>query len=475
VKVSQEDYAAKVEKELRKMRQTSQIKGFRPGNAPMSLIKKMYWHPVLLEEINKLISESIENYEKENAEQLLGGVIPSEKSQPVNINTQTDFEFVYEAGFYPEFTYQIDENTELTYYNIIPDDSEVDNELDFIRNAQYTAENVEEIEDNCFVNVDVNLIKDGENKIHNADFVMSVIPDEDKALFLGAKKGDSINVEIRKVFTNEIDLMGMLGLNKEELALQPQTLSFTIIKILKKKPFNYDQQFFDLIAGEDKIHSREELREYIRGIVHEGNEQVSLEKLYTDSVEILKEKANVSLPEDFIRRYISSVQKKDSGLTEEKFESAVQYFIETTKLEYITDSLLEQAGIELTAGMVTDEMKAIILEKYNGYQLQSKELNDLVNYYLANEEYVHSVLNRLKRKRIAKLLKENAKLHVINISHTEFKKLLQSENAEADNVLEYIPKTEEMATDETATPEPVTENQETEMTENQENSKEEQA
>jgi trigger factor len=439
------------------------------------MIKKMYWHSVLLEEINKLICEVIENYENENAEQLLGGVIPSEKSQPVNINTQTDFEFVYEAGFYPEFTYQIDENTELTYYNIIPDDKEIDNEIDLFRNTQYTAENAEEIEDGCLVNADINLIKNGENETHNTNFLISVIPDEYKALFLGAKKGDFVNVEIRKVFTNEIDLMGMLEINKDELELLPQTLSFTIINILKKAPLNYDQQFFDMVAGEGKIHSKEDLREYVRKIVCGSNEKISLDKLYIDSVEILKEKANISLPEDFIRKYIRSVQKKDRELTEEEFESTVQYFIETTKLEYITDSLLEQAGIELTVEMVTDEIRAIILEKYHEYQFKDKELNDLVNNCLENEKYVHSVVNRLKQKKISELLKENAKLHVINISHAEFRKLLRNEIAEADDILENITKTEEMATDETAISEPVAENQETVITEKQENNTEKQA
>jgi trigger factor len=468
VKISQEDYAAKVEKELKKIRQTSQLKGFRPGNAPISLIKKMYGQSVLLEEINKLILESVENYEKENEGKLLSQVIPATNIQSMNLSVQTDFEFVYEACFFPEFTYQIDENTELTYYNIFPEDKDIDDEIDFYRESQYTDEHVEEIEDDCLINVDVNLIKEGEEKTHNTDILISVIPDEYKALFLGAKTGDSVSVEIRKVFTSEIDLMGMLEINRDELELLPQSLLFTIIDISKKTPPKEDQNFFDTIAGKDKIHSMEELREYARKLICDNNEKMSLDKLYRDSIEILKEKTNITLPEDFVRKYIRFIQKENSEITDEEFESVVNYYTEKTTLDYITDSLLKPTGEEITAEMVTDEMKEIIAEKYHQYQFENNELDNLINYYLQNEEYVRNIVNRLKRKKIAHLMKEKAKLNVIDISMEEFHNLLRSKVNEEYNTLEDDTETEETETDETAPSEPLTENQETVTVENQE-------
>ena len=40
VKIEKDDYAEKVEKQLRDYRKKAAIKGFRPGNAPMGIIKK---------------------------------------------------------------------------------------------------------------------------------------------------------------------------------------------------------------------------------------------------------------------------------------------------------------------------------------------------------------------------------------------------------------------------------------------------
>ena len=57
VDVVKADYEEKVEKALRTYRQKANIPGFRKGMAPMGMIKKMVGKSILLEEINKLVSE----------------------------------------------------------------------------------------------------------------------------------------------------------------------------------------------------------------------------------------------------------------------------------------------------------------------------------------------------------------------------------------------------------------------------------
>ena len=60
------DYADKVEKSLRSFRQKAEMPGFRKGMVPMGMVKKMYGKHVLVEEINKLVSENLYNYIREN-------------------------------------------------------------------------------------------------------------------------------------------------------------------------------------------------------------------------------------------------------------------------------------------------------------------------------------------------------------------------------------------------------------------------
>jgi trigger factor len=440
VKVSEEDYAAKVEKELKKLRQTAHVKGFRPGNVPMSLIKKMYGSPIMIDEINKLILNSIKGYEQENAGRLFSPIIPSESNQPLLvIDGQKEFEFIYEAGLFPNFTFRIDENFELPYYNIVIDEDDINVEIDAYRDAYYKSENIEKVEDDCMLGVDISVVKDGAEKLQHTHILMSVIPDEYKSMFIGAGTNDTLNIEIRKVFTNETDLMGMLQVNKNELELQPETLSFTITEITKKQSAELTQEFFDKVAGKDKIHNEAELRETIREILHSTYSRLSLDQLYKDSIAILLAHVNIDIPEAFVRRYIRFIQKDDEEMSDEDFEATVEYFVRETKWKYIVSSLLEQGEVVITYNMVKEEVRNIINDNYPQYiNLYSDEdISELTNQYMKNEEYMKNVLARIKNKQLAKLLKENAKLNVTDITVDKFYEIYYlSGNTSSDNTPE---------------------------------------
>ncbi|MDR2287260.1 MAG: trigger factor family protein [Prevotellaceae bacterium] len=429
VKVSQEDYATQVEKGLRKARQTAQIKGFRPGNAPMSLIRKMYIQSLVVEEINKIVPEFIANYEKENGDDLIGHVIPSDSKQWQNLSEFEDFEFEYKACFYPEFTYKIDSNTELPYYNILIEDKDIDEEINYYRNAYQPFDKADEVCEDCLITVSINLQNEGEEKVRTARILLTAILDEYKPLFLGAKVNDVINVEIRKVFTSEVDLMEMLAVGREEFELLPESLPFTINKILKKEPYKTEQDFYNMVTNNNHdINSEENLRDYIREHIVADYETMSLNKLYLDSVKVLIEKVNIDLPKDFARKYIRFLQKENDEIPEEQMESYVQYFIDETVWNYTVKSLFKQNNITITYEMIEDEAKAVIKETYGDYTYYN--MTDLVHQYLSSEEHLHNAVSRAQRKQLACLLKENAKLNVIDVTKDEFREIC---NKKKDN------------------------------------------
>ena len=66
VKLEKADYQPQVDKSLKNIRQKAQVPGFRPGMVPMSLVKKMYGKSVIADEVNKLLSEKVYAYIKDN-------------------------------------------------------------------------------------------------------------------------------------------------------------------------------------------------------------------------------------------------------------------------------------------------------------------------------------------------------------------------------------------------------------------------
>ena len=59
IQLDKDDYATRVSDALKDYQKRAVIDGFRKGKTPFGIIKKMYGKAVLIEEINKLIGESL--------------------------------------------------------------------------------------------------------------------------------------------------------------------------------------------------------------------------------------------------------------------------------------------------------------------------------------------------------------------------------------------------------------------------------
>ncbi len=104
VQLKKEDYEKKVTETIKKVAKQATLKGFRPGMAPLGLVKKMYGTSVLAEEVQKLLNDQIFTYLQENKIDVLGQPMPS-PNQPLldlDINNMKDIDFTYEVGLSPE-------------------------------------------------------------------------------------------------------------------------------------------------------------------------------------------------------------------------------------------------------------------------------------------------------------------------------------------------------------------------------------
>ena len=118
ISVEKADYEEKVEKSLRNYRKKANIPGFRPGMVPMGMIKKMYGKAVLGEEINRILSDALYDYIKNNDLNVLGEPLPNETEQPeVNFDTDEKFDFVFDIALAPEINTEIAEEV-IPYYEI---------------------------------------------------------------------------------------------------------------------------------------------------------------------------------------------------------------------------------------------------------------------------------------------------------------------------------------------------------------------
>ncbi len=148
VDIAKDDYLSKYEKALRDARKQASFKGFRPGKSPMGLVKKMYGSQLFIDEINKLLSEAIRDYIKNEKLSLLGEPIQHGTSQMnIDFNNPEDYTFELEMGLKPEFEVDINDEIKLPVYDLVPTKEEIDDFILNLRNKDGEVVDVEVIED----------------------------------------------------------------------------------------------------------------------------------------------------------------------------------------------------------------------------------------------------------------------------------------------------------------------------------------
>src|SRR5690349_16293894 len=103
IHLTPDDYKPKVESELKKIHRSISIPGFRPGKAPFDMVRKRFGRTVLIEELNKMLSDSLYKFLSENKVKFLGNPIPKDTGTTQHWDNRSDFEFEYEFVHVPNF------------------------------------------------------------------------------------------------------------------------------------------------------------------------------------------------------------------------------------------------------------------------------------------------------------------------------------------------------------------------------------
>lgn len=131
IALKKEDYLPKVEKAITNAKNTATIKGFRKGHVPAGMIKKMYGNSILLDELNKEVSDALNKYIEDEKLNLLGRPLPIPSADiQLDINTPADYTFEYEIGLAPQVKVTtLSKQTKVAKNVITIDDKTLDDEV----------------------------------------------------------------------------------------------------------------------------------------------------------------------------------------------------------------------------------------------------------------------------------------------------------------------------------------------------------
>ena len=166
ITLAKADYEAQVNDSLKKIRRNANVRGFRPGQAPMGMIRRQYLHPVMAEEVNKVLSKALFDYLKDNKVDYLGEPLPSTREKTeVDFEKDDDFTFYFDLALAPKFDVALDNSLSLTQYVIKPSDEDINRAMDSYRNAAGKHEPREASDEESLLKGEVYQVKEDKSSL----------------------------------------------------------------------------------------------------------------------------------------------------------------------------------------------------------------------------------------------------------------------------------------------------------------------
>lgn len=435
ITVEPADYNPNVTSSLKKMSKQVSMKGFRKGMVPMGLVKKMYGQQVLVEELDKLIQDNLNSYLKENDIEILGNPLPTDDEAfnfDVN-NAEAEYSFTYELGLSPEFSLDfIGKDTEVNKYKIAVDDKTLNEEVDRLRKRFGNTSNPEEgVEKDDVLVVDLKeLDAEGNEKEDgktNEDVALAtdMVTDKQFKALKKLKVGDTVKVNLFELMdkTKEEIAKNLLNLKADELEGVNEEFNLTLKKINRMEPAALDQQLFDTVFGEGEVDSEEAFKEKIREEIAKAFDMQSEQRLGYDIVGALLDKAEMPLPEDFLKRWIKRTNEKP--ITDEQLENEFDGFTRNLKWSLVVNKLSKEHDIKVEVDEIKDHTREQILQQFGnlGGNFPEEQMDQFVNSMLQNQEHVQKTYEALLDKKLVDHLKEQVTLKEKEVSLDEFSKL----------------------------------------------------
>lgn len=433
LQIVKEDYESRVNDVLKDYRKKANINGFRQGKVPMGVIKKMYGTPVLADEVNKLLSEELMKYIRENDLKILGEPLPNETEQKeINWEKDTDFEFAFDIALTPEYTLNLSKRDKMTFFKIAVDEKMIENGVEMHARRFGSNEPAEVVEEKellkgnyAQVDAEGKLVEEG---ITSEDVAISLeyMADEDaKKKFIGAKKGEVVVFNPAKAFANKTDLASMLSISKEEAENLDADFQFTITEITKFVNAELNQELFDKVFGEGTVSSEEEFKNRIKEDIEKQLVNDSDYKFLIDAKEKLVKKAKMELPEAFLKRWIIATNKE---MNEEQVEKDFANYVDEFKWQLIKNRLTEENELKVEQEEVMEFAKQQALMQFQQYGMMEVPEEYLTNYaqqMMQNQEEQRRIYERMIDNKIVEFLKDAIKIEEQEVSTEEFNKMFE--------------------------------------------------
>jgi trigger factor len=434
VAIEKADYEKTVADQLKEYRQKAVIPGFRPGKVPDGLIRRKYRIPILVDEVNKLLSKNLSQYLVDEKLNILGEPLPNEEQQKtINWETDENFEFTFDVALAPEINISLDKDNEFKFYKISVSEEMIDQQVEMAQSQ--LGENVpdDEVKETSSVRGNFAQLNDSNEELEEGirpnDVLIAIDlikDDEIKTNFVGKKSGDVVIFDPVKAFENRYEVRHMLKIKQDEADVLNSNFKFTINEILRFEKAELDEDFFKKLYGEEtNVKTVDDFRNRIKleietNLMHSSNHKFAL-----DAHDKLVEQANITLPEAFLKRWLIAINKE---ITVEQVENEFEAFISDLKWQLIKDVLVKENNIKVTPQETESfaiHMARAQYSQYGIYDVPDEQLESFAKRILEKPEENERIYKRLYEDKVIQTVKEKVTLLETLVSQEEFNEIMK--------------------------------------------------
>lgn len=432
VKIEPQDYQERVEKSIKTQAKKANLPGFRPGMVPPAHIKRIYGKSILAEEINNLLTDTLNNYIAENKLEVLGQPLPKvDETKEFKWDFAEEFEFNYEVGLAPEFDINFSSVDTLTSYDVKVDEETLTSRIRNLRRSygKMTNPDVSAEEDVLYAELQ-QLGADGsvfEGGITNtASLRLDLVKDEKiKKSLIGLKAGDiAEQVDIKKAFDNDAaQVAKLLNISEEDAADLQSKFRLTVKNINRLEESELNQDFFDKLFGPGEVSSEDEFKRRITEEIEGMMAQNADQKLQNDLLRFGLEKIGFELPDEFLKRWLKATNE---DLPDEEIESGYEDFAKNLKWTLIENKIIKENNIEINYDEVLQAAKRQLDNQFRMYSPQpvsDEQLDQYAVQFLQNKENASRIFDQVKASKVFEYLKSVVTLDKKEIDYNKFLEL----------------------------------------------------
>lgn len=428
VSIAPEDYTEKVDKTIKDQAKKATIPGFRKGMVPAAHIKKMYGRSILVEEINKMLSDALNNYLSENKVEILGQPLPKmDDTKEFKWDFTDAFEFEYEIGLAPAVEVNISDADQFKAYQVKADEETLASRIKNIRKSygKMTNPEVSAEEDVLYaelaeLSADGSVFEGGIN--HTGSIRLDQVTDEAvKSTLIGLKKDDVLQLDLQKAFNNNENIIAkLLDITEEAAKELKSTFQVTVKNVNRLEEADLNQEFFDKIFGEgvvtDEAGFSAKITEEIEGMFKQDADR----KLQNDMYTKLTDEVKMELPDEFLRKWLKATNEK---LTDEELNEGYEDFAKNLKWTLIENKIIKDNNIEIKYDEVFATAKERLDAQFRMYSpapMPDDQLTQYTTTFLQEKDNANRIFEEVKALKVFNHIKSVATINEEEIAYNKF-------------------------------------------------------